>query len=95
MKYTTFEIKEVEIDVDFQKLYDYISSEDHTDDINIIGEDFGDNFQYYMWQALGIEMDNGFFGRIPSEFDSRYLELNDLEDKICDDFNEWLVKNKK
>ena len=91
MKYTTYKIEEIELDIDFQKLYDYISKEDDTDDIYFISNDFGDNFYYYMENALGIVMDSGFVGKIPRELDNFNT---DLENKICDDFYEWIKKNK-
>jgi len=94
MKYTAYKIEEVELDIDFQKLYDYISKENDTDDIYFISDDFGDNFYYYMKNALGVVMDSGFVGKIPSELDIFDLDNVYFEDRICDDFYEWLKENK-
>ena len=93
MKYNIPEIKMTEVDIDFQKIYDYITMKETDCDIEDICNDFGSNFYYYMEEVFNIEIDNGFLGKIPDELSTLDLYYFDMLDKITSDFYEWLKEN--
>jgi hypothetical protein len=87
MNYCITTVETKDIDVDFQKLYDYISEEDHTNDPKFITEDFGDNALYYLWNALRINIKSSDIIEIDED-------NKNVLDKIGSDFEEWVITNK-
>ena len=90
MKYTIQVIKDVEIDVDFQKIHDLIrneyigngwTSEELNNDWERIGEEFGDNAEYYL-NKIGIK-DFNYGSMLEENYDITW-------DSIADDFYNWL-----
>ena len=90
MKYTIQILKDVEFDVDFQKIHDLIrdeyidngwAPEELDNDWGRIGEEFGDNVEYYLNQIDITNFD--YDAMIEDEYDHTC-------DSISDDFYDWL-----
>lgn len=87
MNYCITTVETKDIDLDFQKLYNYISEEDRTNDPNFITEDFCDNTLYYLWNVLRIYIK-------PSDIIEIDEGNKNVLDKMCSDFKEWVITNK-
>jgi hypothetical protein len=51
MKVTFKKVLYDELDIDFQKIYDFISKSNNCDDMQYIYEEFMDNAEYYLTQT--------------------------------------------
>lgn len=72
-----------EIEVDFEKLYNYIVQKTNIEDPDEIYNEFGDNIDFYLKEALNIEFDDTYFA------EDDYI----FEDDIWGDFGDWLDEN--
>jgi len=72
-----------EIEVDFEKLYNYIVQKTNIEDPDEIYNEFGDNIDFYLKEALNIEFDDTYFD------EDDYI----FEDNIWGDFGDWLDEN--
>ena len=72
-----------EIEVDFEKLYNYIVQKTNIKDPDEIYNEFGDNIDFYLKEALNIEFDDTYFD------EDDYI----FEDDIWGDFGDWLDEN--
>ena len=72
-----------EIEVDFENLYNYIVQKTNIEDPDEIYNEFGDNIDFYLKEALNIEFDDTYFD------EDDYI----FEDNIWGDFGDWLDEN--
>lgn len=95
MKYELTKIVSKTLDVDFQKIFDYLIKEGDTyNDIYDMSEAFGDNTHYYLKNIYGIN----FEFNDPISENSDYFPYEDNENivlQICDDFHSWLEENEE
>ena len=86
MKFTFTETKEIELEIDFQKIYDFIKKEyendqDYDPDPWDIHNDFGDNMDYYLKKI---------YGYIIEDNDSNDLAM----DLVFNEWGDWIRDNK-
>ena len=95
MKYELIKIVSKTLDIDFQKIFDYLIKEGESyNDIYDMSEEFGDNTHYYLKNIYDINFE---FNDSMSE-NSDYFTYEDNENivlQICDDFHNWLEENEE
>lgn len=79
---------ELEINVDFALLYDYIKEHAELDDPDDIYTEFGDNIIYYLNNTPGLNIS------IDENLLDEYLE-EEAEDEIWYGFGQWIDENIK
>lgn len=86
-KYNFLIHKEVEIDIDFAKVYEVVKKDnprlEEAFGIEGLQEVFGDNITYYLNDKMGLGLPE----------DDDYNEA--IYDDVAADFYEWMIKNNK
>ena len=86
MKFNFTEIKKIEFDIDFQKIYDFIEKEYENDpNYNLdpwdIHTEFGDNMNYYLKKIYNYDIED-------NEDNERIMDI------IYDEWGNWIQTNK-
>ena len=81
------------VDIDFQKIFDFMKKEYSFDSIDDYDTEFGDNVHYYLNKVFGLNFE---FDNTDNCTEFYPYDLNEYEvDRICNEYSKWLEENEE
>ena len=97
MKISLVSVQYDTFDIDFQKVFDFMKNKGELENtVYDYDTQFGDNADYYLNQIYGIVVSYQDINEYDGDEKTYPYSMNaDLLDELCDDYYNWLVKNKE